>query len=119
MSLDASTLPYAAAIIAAAFGAFGIWLTQRQARRAMNSETAQKFIDQVQEERTADRLKAERERDNFEVQIERAFERIEKLEHSERVLLDYVASLRHHIDMRLDPPPPPFPPALRPAPPTT
>lgn len=40
--------------------------------------------------------------------------RMDRFEHRERVLLDYVGTLRYHIYTEAPPPPPPFPDALKP-----
>lgn len=72
----------------------GMWLVQRNERQKSSTNVAQQLIDQFQEEL------AKRDR------------RIDQLEIRERLLLDYVSELRHHIEGHGKPPPPPFPPSL-------
>ena len=90
-------------VVAGAFGYLGVWLVQRNERRKSTTDGVQQFIDQIQEERAADRE-----------QLDKALARIDRLESRERLLLDYVAQLRAHIDQRSEPPPPPFPLGLSP-----
>ena len=117
--------------IPAAFVAFGTWLVQRNIRKQTSVDASQRQIDQLQEDRQADRkmfaeARAEwsQERTAMQQQQQRAFERIESLEESQKLLIretemrwnvasDYISKLRVHIDRKLDPPPPEFPPELR------
>lgn len=81
---------------------------------------AQAFIDQVQEQYREDRMEWARERttlhdtwknerEALQARQERAEARIENAEMVIRMLLDYASQLRHHIETKADPPPPPYP----------
>lgn len=117
--------------IPALFVLLGTWFVQRNVRRQTSVDASQRQIDQLQEDREADRrmyadarAEWEREREAFREQHKRMFERVEQLEETQRLLIretemrwnvasDYISSLRVAIDERRDPPPPPFPPELR------
>ncbi|TYP82082.1 hypothetical protein [Blastococcus xanthinilyticus] len=100
-----TTLPAAGA------GLIG-WLTYRLNSRKHRTDGAQQMIDQAQEERDKAWERADADRERMDALLANALSRIGGLEVRERVLLDYVAALRHHIDQRNEPPPPPWPDAL-------
>ncbi len=104
--------PYVGAVLAGLGAILGPLLVFRNTRKQTTTDLAQKFIDQVQEERATDRQMFFTEKQSLEQRLDRAFQRIEGMEARERMLLDYVSALRHHIDTKSDPPPPPFPSGL-------
>lgn len=71
-------------------GALAAWVQ----RRVRPVDPLSVLIDQVQEERAEDR------------------KRIEKLERTQRITIDYVHNLRQHIVEGKPPPPPQWPPEL-------
>lgn len=117
--------------IPAAFVLVGVWLVQRNVRKQTSVDASQRQIDNLQEDREAlykQFTKASEESARREADLERqqlrSAERIETLERQQRelrrefdarwsVAADYISELRVHIDERLAPPPPPFPPELR------
>lgn len=88
------------------------WLTYRLNQRRATTDSAQQMIDQAQEERDKAWTRADADRERMDARMADATARIDGLEIRERVLLDYVAALRHHIDQRNEPPPPAWPDAL-------
>jgi hypothetical protein len=96
-------------ILAASIPAYLVHRSQRGQRRV---DEPQKIIDQIQEERTADREQHERERAHFQQQLSRAFSRIEGLESQNTLLLDYVFQLRYHIATKQEGSPPTLPDGL-------
>lgn len=98
--------PALAAIIAALITASVGWLTYRSARSKNNTDAAQGLIDQLQEERDTDRTKNAAD-------IARLTDRMDGMEHRERLLLDYVEDLRMHISNGRPPPPPQWPEGLQ------
>jgi len=72
-------------------------LLYRTNRRQQTVDQPQKIIDQVQEERAADRASFKEERDHLHMQQQRAFDRIEGLETQNRLLWDYVLQMRYYM----------------------
>ena len=101
----------------------GTWLTVRQQGRQTKTVDSQQLIDQLQEMRAADEERHSTELDKLEgrylrelvevrTEMTEVKGRVGRMEDRELVLQDYVASLRHHIDQGLGPPPPPWPDSL-------
>ena len=87
----------AGVVVAALLALLGVWLTNQRQDRRSSVDVAQQLIDQFQEE-----LASRDER------LDKAFERIDRLEGRERLFLDYIEELRSKVP----PPPPPWPPGL-------
>ncbi|HWU46148.1 MAG TPA: hypothetical protein VN133_05265 [Humibacter sp.] len=114
LSVDPTVLVgAAAAVIGAVGGVFTAWVAMRGKQR----DDRQMLIDQLQEERNAEREERRKEREEFATQLasERAEIAAERVEHSER--LDkmwadksasraYIGSLEQHIWQHREPPPP-------------
>jgi len=106
-----------AAIVGALIGAVGGIASAWMVLRGKQRDDRQMLIDQLQEERNAEREERRKEREEFAAQLaqERAEIAAERVEHSER--LDkmwadksasraYIGSLEQHIWKQLEPPPP-------------
>ena len=103
-------------LIGAAISGFvalaGYFLVFKVNRRTATTDAAQRQIDQIQEDRSADRTQFEKAAAKFEERQGRLETRIESMEARERTFSDYVLTLRWHIAEGQPPPPPPFPPEL-------
>jgi outer membrane murein-binding lipoprotein Lpp len=103
-------------LIGAAISGFvalaGYWLVFKVNRRTATTDAAQKQIDQIQEDRSADREQFEKAASRFEERQVRLERRQEQLEAANRISNDYVYVLRAHISEGRPPPPPPFPPEM-------
>lgn len=110
-------------LITAVGGIAGTTLLIRQQGRQTHTTDAQQLIDQLQEERKADDDRHERQLQQVRSELAEVRGELrdarrdvalvrERMDDRERVLLDYVALLRAHIDQGLRPPPPPWPSAL-------
>jgi outer membrane murein-binding lipoprotein Lpp len=103
-------------LIGAAISGFvalaGYFLVFKVNRRTATTDAAQRQIDQIQEDRTADRDQFEKAAARFEDRQGRLERRLEQLEADNRISNDYVYLLRAHISEGRPPPPPPFPPAM-------
>jgi hypothetical protein len=87
-------------------------LVYRATRKQIAVDEPQKIIDQLQEERAADRQAfAEREQ-RHDLQMGRAFTRIEDLETQNKVQWDYILQLRYYIAKPSEAQPPTLPQAL-------
>jgi hypothetical protein len=84
--------PLLASIVASVFAFLGIWLVQRNAKKANKTSDTQTIIDQLQEDRQ-----------------QRLENRLENAEALFRISSDYVLALRYHIAEGHPPPPPPYP----------
>lgn len=104
--------PYVASVMAAAIGFFGTWLVQRNQKKANKTTDTQTLIDQIQEERKADREQFAATSERSEARISRLEERVETAEALFRLASDYILNLRYHIAEGKPPPPPPFPAEL-------
>lgn len=100
-----SGLAFVAAIV-------GPWLVYRVNKKSATTDAAQRQIDQIQEDRQADREQFEKAANRFEERQRRLEERLESLESINRISNDYVYVLRAHISEGRPPPPPPFPPEM-------
>jgi len=98
-----------AMIVTPAFGLLGVWLVQRNAKKANKTSDTQTIIDQLQEERAADRVNFAAVAQKFEDRQQRLETRLENAEGLFRLASDYILSLRYHIAEGKPPPPPPFP----------
>lgn len=105
-----ATLATAVGLILAA--AIPALLVHRSQQRQRGVDEPQKIIDQIQEERAADREEHTRERTHFQQQLGRAFSRIEGLESQNTLLLDYVFQLRYYIATKQEGSPPTLPDGL-------
>jgi len=101
--------PILGSIAVAAIGLFGTWLVQRNQKRANRTSDTQTIIDQLQEERAADRVNFAATAKRFEERQQRLENRLENAEGIFRLASDYILSLRYHIAEGKPPPPPPFP----------
>jgi hypothetical protein len=90
----------------------GYWLVFKVNRRTATTDAAQRQIDQIQEDRSADREQFEKAASRFEERQVRLERRQEQLEAANRISNDYVYVLRAHISEGRPPPPPPFPPEM-------
>lgn len=110
-------------IVTAAGGLFGTWRQLKQQARQTKTTDAQQIIDQLQEIGSAAEERHQREVDTLEgrylrelvevrLTVTELTGRVNRVEGRERVLLDYVAALRFHIDQGRPPPPPEWPPQL-------
>lgn len=97
-----------AAGLSAAAAALGYWLVHRVNRKNADTNAAQQQIDQIQEDREADRKHAER----LDARQGRLEQRLELMEGLNRIASDYILGLRWHIAEGKPPPPPAFPPEL-------
>lgn len=107
--MNGETWPVIGTVVAALLAFLGTWLVQKNARRQSSTDVAQRLIDQMQEDREADRTQYAGERASLEARLDRAFQRIEQMETREHALFDYVSLLRWHIEQNSMGPPPPFP----------
>lgn len=117
MNLAAVDPNILAAVVGAAIGAVGGITSAWTILRGKQRDDRQMLIDQLQEERNAEREERRREREEFATQLAKEREEIaaERVEHSER--LDkmwadksasraYIGSLERHIWDKREPPPP-------------
>ena len=101
--------PILGSVAVAAIGLFGTWLVQRNQKRANKTSDTQTIIDQLQEERAADRENFANAARKFEDRQQRLENRLENAEALFRISSDYVLALRYHIAEGHPPPPPPYP----------
>lgn len=101
--------PAVSTVAAALASLLGIWMVQRNAKRANATDLTQRIIDQLQETYGADREEWHKERAALHERQTRTERRLENAEAVSRLLADHVSQLRHHIDMGNPPPPPPYP----------
>jgi hypothetical protein len=100
-------------VLATAFVALvGPFLVYRINKGNARTDAAQRQIDQIQEDRQADRDQFGKAAERMEERQQRLEARIEGMESRERQFSDYVLTLRWHIAEGKPPPPPPFPPDL-------
>lgn len=99
-------------IASALVAVVGPYLVYRSNKRASTTDAAQRQIDQIQEDRTADREEFSRASARFTERQGRLESRIETLEAMNRISSDYILTLRAHIASGTPPPPPPFPAEL-------
>jgi outer membrane murein-binding lipoprotein Lpp len=90
----------------------GYFLVFKVNRRTATTDAAQRQIDQIQEDRAADRDQFEKAATRFDERQARLEIRLEQLEADNRISNDYVYLLRAHISEGRPPPPPPFPPSM-------
>lgn len=98
--------------IAALVAIVGPLLVYRVNKRTATTDAAQRQIDQIQEDRQADRDQFEKATARMDERQGRSEKRIEQLESLGRISSDYILSLRYHIAEGKPPPPPPFPAEL-------
>ena len=96
-------------VVGAITGPVLIYLTSR---RSTTTDNAQNQIDQIQEDREADRKQFNETAAKFEARQARLEQRVEGSESMFRLAMDYILQLRYHITEGKQPPPPPFPPEL-------
>ena len=101
--------PFAASTVAAVFGYLGIWLVQRNQKKANKTTDTQTLIDQMQEDRQADREQFRETLSRLEERQKRTESRLENAESLFRIASDYILALRYHISEGKPPPPPVFP----------
>ena len=101
--------PYLASVVVAAIGFFGTWLVQRNQKKANTSTDTQTLIDQMQEDRQADRAQFAETLTRLEERQQRTERRLENAEGLFRIASDYILALRYHISEGKPPPPPVFP----------
>jgi hypothetical protein len=99
-------------IVAGCAAVVGPALVYRMNRRTATTDAAQRQIDQIQEDRTADRSQFKDTVEKLEARQQRVEDRLERSESLMRIASDYVLTLRWHISEGRPPPPPPFPPEL-------
>jgi outer membrane murein-binding lipoprotein Lpp len=103
-------------LIGAAISGFvalaGYWLVFKVNRRTATTDAAQRQIDQIQEDRSADREQFEKAAAKFEERQARLEARVEQQAALFLIASDYVLTLRWHIAEGQPPPPPPFPPEM-------
>ena len=100
------------ALISGAVAVVGYLLVFKVNKKTATTDAAQKQIDQIQEDREADRRQFETSAARFEERQQRLERRQEQLEAVNRISNDYVYVLRAHISEGRPPPPPPFPPEM-------
>jgi hypothetical protein len=100
------------ALIAGVVSFAGYWLVFRVNRKTATTDAAQRQIDQIQEDRQADREQFASAAIKFDERQSRTERRVEQLEAINRISSDYILTLRWHVAEQLPPPPPPFPPEL-------
>jgi chromosome segregation ATPase len=100
------------ALIAGVVALTGYLLVFRVNRKTATTDAAQRQIDQIQEDREADRAQFQKTAARFEERQQRLEARQEQLEAVNRISNDYVYVLRAHISEGRPPPPPPFPPEM-------
>jgi hypothetical protein len=96
-------------IVAGLAAVSGPVLVYRINRRTTTTDAAQKQIDQIQEDREADRSQFKDTLVKLEARQQRVEERLERSESMQRISSDYILALRFHIAAGKPPPPPPFP----------
>lgn len=101
--------PLLASVVAAVLGYLGVWLVQRNQKKANKTTDTQAIIDQLQEERQSDRENFSTTAKKFEDRQQRLETRLENAEALFRISSDYVLALRYHIAEGHPPPPPPYP----------
>jgi uncharacterized protein HemX len=89
------------------------WLVYRNTRRQQTVDQPQKIIDQIQEEREADRRAMAEERAHVNQRQARLERRQEDDAVQIRVLWDYVLQLRYFIATGQEGPPPTLPEMIR------
>lgn len=98
--------------VSAVIAIIGPYLVYRINKKTATTDAAQRQIDQIQEDREADRKQFTSATSRMESRQQRLENRIESMESRERQFSDYVLTLRWHIAEGKPPPPPPFPPDL-------
>lgn len=99
-------------VVSAFIAIIGPYLVYKINKKTASTDAAQRQIDQIQEDREADRTQFTAAATRFEARQQRLEQRIEGMESRERQFSDYVLTLRWHIAEGKPPPPPPFPPEL-------
>src|SRR5437764_1228853 len=97
------------ALISGAVAVVGYLLVFKVNRKTASVDASQRQIDQIQEDRKADREQLEKAAARFEERIARSENRIEVLEADKKISNDYILLLRYWISEKKNPPPPPFP----------
>lgn len=99
-------------IVSSLVAVVGPWLVYKNQKRSSTTDAAQRQIDQIQEDRKADRDEFSAATTRFVERQQRLENRVENLEARDRVSSQYILDLRYHIAEGMPPPPPAFPPEL-------
>jgi septal ring factor EnvC (AmiA/AmiB activator) len=96
-------------LIAGSVAVVGPYLVYRINRRTATTDAAQKQIDQIQEDREADRKQFNETAARFDARQQRVEQRLESAESLLRISSDYILALRFHIASGKPPTAAPFP----------